>query len=449
MGENSPHGKDQLIISFSPESKHSTQYRYPSMSPSSLYATPPSSSLGQHNVHNQYHHAAVNSIPTSVLSSVGSISSGLSKSLAPLPSHHSISHHHHQHQQQQQQQLHLSNNMSPNPYVSMPASSTISSSSPSHGAATSTIRYCNSSPTTAPHHQSVIESSHIVSPTSTTSASVTPNALHLSSLSGNDLVSSYGHQSPSQLQHNHQQQQLFNSNNDLSLLVKSPQHSPLSSTSDGGNGSISGGGGGGCDGASNASTAATSATQTASAADQPDTTKKSTATGGTGSGGGGGGGRRAEKPPLSYINMIAMAIKESPQKKLTLSEIYTYLQKRFDFFRGQYVGWKNSVRHNLSLNECFIKIPKGMGLGKPGKGHYWTIDSKSEYMFEDEGSLRRRPRGFRRKHQIHQMKAPYACASGGFYATSGGGVGGVGASYDGGMMGVSSKLGNDRFSKLT
>ena len=41
-----------------------------------------------------------------------------------------------------------------------------------------------------------------------------------------------------------------------------------------------------------------------------------------------------------------------------------------------------------------------MGLGKPGKGHYWTIDTKSEYMFEDEGSLRRRPRGFRRKHQM-------------------------------------------------
>lgn len=48
----------------------------------------------------------------------------------------------------------------------------------------------------------------------------------------------------------------------------------------------------------------------------PDTTKKSS------------GGRRAEKPPLSYINMIAMAIKESPQKKLTLSEIYNYLQKK-------------------------------------------------------------------------------------------------------------------------
>jgi hypothetical protein len=48
----------------------------------------------------------------------------------------------------------------------------------------------------------------------------------------------------------------------------------------------------------------------------------------------------------------------------------------------------------LSLNECFIKLPKA--LGRPGKGHYWTIDPAQEYMFE-EGSFRRRPRGFRRK----------------------------------------------------
>ena len=48
----------------------------------------------------------------------------------------------------------------------------------------------------------------------------------------------------------------------------------------------------------------------------PDTTKKSSGT------------RRPEKPPLSYINMIAMAIKEAPQRRLTLSEIYSYLQKK-------------------------------------------------------------------------------------------------------------------------
>lgn len=115
------------------------------------------------------------------------------------------------------------------------------------------------------------------------------------------------------------------------------------------------------------------------------------------------GMRRQEKPPYSYIALIVMAIQHSPTKRLTLSEIYTFLQQRFPFFRGTYQGWKNSVRHNLSLNECFIKLPKG--LGRPGKGHYWTIDPGSEFMFE-EGSFRRRPRGFRRKCQT--MKPQYS-----------------------------------------
>uniref|UniRef100_A0A1I8I113 Fork-head domain-containing protein n=1 Tax=Macrostomum lignano TaxID=282301 RepID=A0A1I8I113_9PLAT len=103
--------------------------------------------------------------------------------------------------------------------------------------------------------------------------------------------------------------------------------------------------------------------------------------------------RRSEKPPYSYIALIVMAIQASPMKRCTLAEIYQYLQDNFVFFRGQYQGWKNSVRHNLSLNECFIKLPKG--IGRPGKGHYWTVDQQAEFMFED-GSYRRRPRGFRR-----------------------------------------------------
>ena len=80
------------------------------------------------------------------------------------------------------------------------------------------------------------------------------------------------------------------------------------------------------------------------------------------------------------------------QLKLGNNQRHKNLLKRF--FKIKFQGWKNSVRHNLSLNECFIKLPKA--LGRPGKGHYWTIDPASEYMFE-EGSFRRRPRGFRRK----------------------------------------------------
>ena len=103
---------------------------------------------------------------------------------------------------------------------------------------------------------------------------------------------------------------------------------------------------------------------------------------------------RNDKPPFSYIALIVMAIQSVPNKKMTLNEIYQYLQCNFSFFQNEYQGWKNSVRHNLSLNECFLKLPKAMG--KPGKGHYWTIDPNCEFMFE-EGSFRRRPRGFRRK----------------------------------------------------
>ncbi|VDM35529.1 unnamed protein product [Hydatigera taeniaeformis] len=58
--------------------------------------------------------------------------------------------------------------------------------------------------------------------------------------------------------------------------------------------------------------------------------------------------------------MIAMAIRASPNKRCTLSEIYQYLHSKYPFFRGSYTGWKNSVRHNLSLNEVFIKLPKDM-----------------------------------------------------------------------------------------
>ncbi|XP_047523996.1 forkhead box protein F1-like [Pieris napi] len=122
--------------------------------------------------------------------------------------------------------------------------------------------------------------------------------------------------------------------------------------------------------------------------------------------------RRQEKPPFSYIALIVMAIRHSPNKRLTLSEIYAFLQQQFPFFRSSYQGWKNSVRHNLSLNECFVKLPKG--LGRPGKGHYWTIDPSSEFMFE-EGSFRRRPRGFRRKCQALKPQfgsGGYLCGGG-------------------------------------
>jgi len=67
------------------------------------------------------------------------------------------------------------------------------------------------------------------------------------------------------------------------------------------------------------------------------------------------------KPPYSFSCLIFMAIEDSLVKKLPVKEIYGWIQANFPFFRGAPNGWKNSVRHNLSLNKCFMKVEKDRG----------------------------------------------------------------------------------------
>ncbi|XP_063170266.1 forkhead box protein B1 [Candoia aspera] len=97
-----------------------------------------------------------------------------------------------------------------------------------------------------------------------------------------------------------------------------------------------------------------------------------------------------QKPPYSYISLTAMAIQSSAEKMLPLSEIYKFIMERFPYYRENTQRWQNSLRHNLSFNDCFIKIPRRPD--QPGKGSFWALHPSCGDMFENGSFLRRRKR---------------------------------------------------------
>uniref|UniRef100_T1JE31 Fork-head domain-containing protein n=1 Tax=Strigamia maritima TaxID=126957 RepID=T1JE31_STRMM len=97
-----------------------------------------------------------------------------------------------------------------------------------------------------------------------------------------------------------------------------------------------------------------------------------------------------QKPPYSYISLTTMAIQSSADKMMTLAEIYKFIMERFPFYRTNTQRWQNSLRHNLSFNDCFIKIPRRPD--RPGKGSYWALHPNCGDMFENGSFLRRRKR---------------------------------------------------------
>ena len=110
--------------------------------------------------------------------------------------------------------------------------------------------------------------------------------------------------------------------------------------------------------------------------------------------------REEPKPSYSYIGLIAMAILSSPERKLVLSDIYQWILDHYAYFRARGPGWRNSIRHNLSLNDCFIKA----GRSANGKGHYWSIHPANLADFSS-GDFRRR-RAQRRVRKSMGLSVP-------------------------------------------
>ncbi|KAM8961527.1 uncharacterized protein RCH25_037236 [Pelodytes ibericus] len=98
--------------------------------------------------------------------------------------------------------------------------------------------------------------------------------------------------------------------------------------------------------------------------------------------------KASEKPNQSYMALISRAILSSPEKRLQLSEIYQWIMENYPYYHNQEKSWRNSVRHNLSLNECFIKA----GRSDNGKGHYWAVHPTNLEAFSRGDYQRRRAR---------------------------------------------------------
>ena len=114
-----------------------------------------------------------------------------------------------------------------------------------------------------------------------------------------------------------------------------------------------------------------------------------------------------EKPPFSYVALCAMALHGSATGMMTLNDIYRFITNNFPFYKTHPSKWRNSLRHNLSFNDCFVKIVCGTTTG--AKRSYWSLHPSCGDMFQD-GSLLRRKKRFVRSNG-YTVAAESSCDS--------------------------------------
>ncbi|OON20983.1 fork head domain protein, partial [Opisthorchis viverrini] len=93
------------------------------------------------------------------------------------------------------------------------------------------------------------------------------------------------------------------------------------------------------------------------------------------------------KPNYSYTHLIFMAIESTPQKCMTVNQIYNWCESNFPFYKHAGAGWKNSLRHNLSINKSFKRLPRDSR--GPGRGAFWTVEPRERATLLD--AIKRNP----------------------------------------------------------
>ncbi|XP_052895831.1 forkhead box protein K1-like [Anopheles moucheti] len=102
----------------------------------------------------------------------------------------------------------------------------------------------------------------------------------------------------------------------------------------------------------------------------------------------------AERPPYSYSQLIIQAISASPQKKLPLCKIYSFIMDKYPYYREFAIkSWQNSIRHNLSMKTYFLKTPQP----EPNIGHLWMLRPSCEAQLLSKKFLVRRSKPQMRK----------------------------------------------------
>ncbi|CAJ0966417.1 unnamed protein product [Ranitomeya imitator] len=96
------------------------------------------------------------------------------------------------------------------------------------------------------------------------------------------------------------------------------------------------------------------------------------------------------RPPFSHSALIAMALQNAPEKKLSLRQICNYVINKFPFYQKNQDSWKKSMKHILSVHNCFKKMARDDS--DPGRGSYWTLDPNCDKRLNDDGRFQKQRR---------------------------------------------------------